>query len=186
MVGRQTDKPPRLITLEPTRGYQADWARELREELGLASATREVLHTLPISPVAFFNATLQVYKRPPNDAAEAFGIATRNLDKQNFLDFPVPLLNGGTPRTVAGQAEYKTDLLALLLYWQASGMTKLTSLDFADLHQQLGLEQPKIASDEEPIQIAGANKPSRKETPHASTAAAPMRTSSKVLAFSLR
>ena len=155
LVGRQTDKPPRLITLEPTRGYQADWARELREELGLASATREVLHTLPISPVAFFNATLQVDKRPPNDAAEAFGIATRNLDKQHFLDFPVPLLNGGTPRTVAGQAEYKTDLLALLLYWQASGMTKLTSLDFADLHQQLGLEQPKIASDKDTFDLVG-------------------------------
>ncbi len=155
LVGRQTDKPPRLITLEATRGYQSDWARELREELGLTGAAREVIHTLPVSPVAFFNSSVQVDKRPSNELTNQFGEATRNLDKQHFLDFPVPLLNGGTPRTVAGKPEYKTDLLALLLFWQASGMTKLTAEDFHDLHQELGLQQPKLSSESDTFDLVG-------------------------------
>jgi tetratricopeptide (TPR) repeat protein len=154
-VGRQTDKPPRLITLEATLGYQSNWARELREELGLANATREVIQTLPVSPVAFFNASVQVDKRPSNDLTVAFGQATRNLDRQHFLDFPVPLFNGGTPRSVAGKPEYKTDLLALLLFWQASGMTKLTAEDFIALHQELGLQQPKLSSESDTFDLVG-------------------------------
>ena len=155
LIGRQTDKPPRLITLEATRGYQSVWARELREELGLANANREVIHTLPVSPIAFFNTSVQVDKRPSNNVTVQFGEATRNLDKQQFLDFPVPLLNGETPRTVVGKPEYKTDLLALLLFWQASGTTKLTAEDFVALHEELGLQQPKLSSESDTFDIVG-------------------------------
>jgi len=155
LLGRQTDKPPRLFTLEPSRGYQFDWSRELRDELGLSNAPREVIHSLPISPVAFFNSTIQVDKRPPNEISEAFGANSRKMDRDHFLDFPVPLLNGGTARSVIGKPEYKTDLLALLLYWQASGMTKLTSEDFAELHKFLEIEQPKYNAQSDIFDLVG-------------------------------
>ncbi len=36
LMGKQTDKPARLFVIEPKCGYQADWCKEIIEEIGLA------------------------------------------------------------------------------------------------------------------------------------------------------
>jgi hypothetical protein len=46
-------------------------------------------------------------------------------------------------------------LLALLLFWQASGMTKLTAEDFTALHQELGLQQPKLSAESDTFDLVG-------------------------------
>ncbi len=155
LMGKQTDKPARLFALEPKIGYQSDWFKQLIQELGLTTAPREVRTTLPSSVLAFFDATVQVDKRPEANHHASFSKAIRELDRQNFLNFPVPILNGGTPKTLANQSQYRTELLALLLLWQASGKSKLEAADFAALHQELGLEPPKVDPADDIFDLVG-------------------------------
>jgi len=153
--GRQTDKPPRVVMIEPTCGYQQEWSKSIVEELGLAGANRQVLQTLPNSPLLFISATVQVDTMPPNEMAPEFNAAVRELDKQLFLDFPLPMLNGGTPRSCAGSAVYKTELAAFLLFWQAAGSSKLSAADFDDLTRTLSLDVIRIDSQEDTFDLVG-------------------------------
>ncbi len=153
--GRQTDKPPRIVMIEPTRGYQQAWTKSIVEELGLPESSRTVLQSLPNSPLLFISATVQVDKMPPNDLAPAFNAAVRELDKQLFLDFPLPMLNGGTPSSCANDPVYKTELAAFLLFWQAAGTSKLSATDFADLAGKLSLEKIKLSSTEDTFDLVG-------------------------------
>jgi tetratricopeptide (TPR) repeat protein len=153
--GRQTDKPPRIVMIEPTRGYQQAWTKSIVEELGLPESSRTVLQSLPNSPLLFISATVQVDKMPPNDLAPAFNASVRELDKQLFLDFPLPMLNGGTPSSCANDPVYKTELAAFLLFWQAAGTSKLSATDFADLAGKLSLEKIKLSSTEDTFDLVG-------------------------------
>jgi len=153
--GRQTDKPPRIVMIEPTRGYQQAWTKSIAEELGLPESSRTVLQSLPNSPLLFISATVQVDKMPPNDLAPAFNAAVRELDKQLFLDFPLPMLNGGTPSSCTGDAAYKTELAAFLLFWQAAGTSKLSAKDFDDLAGKLSLEKIRLSSTDDTFDLVG-------------------------------
>jgi tetratricopeptide (TPR) repeat protein len=155
LMGKQTDKPARLFALEPKIGYQAEWFKQLIQDVGLANAKREISATLPSSVLAFFDATVQVDQRPGPNQHASFSKAIRELDRQNFLNFPVPMFNGGTPKSVASQSQYHTELLALLLFWQASGKSKLESTDFVALHQELGLEAPKVDPADDTFDLVG-------------------------------
>jgi len=153
--GRQTDKPPRVVMIEPTRGYQQEWSKSMSDELGLNDTSRTVIQTLPNSPLLFISATVQVDKMPPPDMAPEFNDAVRELDKQLFLDFPLPMLNGGTPRSCAGDPAYKTELAAFLLFWQANGGSKLSSKDFDELAGTLSLNIIRINSQEDTFDLVG-------------------------------
>ncbi|MCY2975554.1 MAG: hypothetical protein NTW52_12905 [Planctomycetota bacterium] len=153
--GRQTDKPPRIVMIEPTRGYQQAWTKSIVEELGLPESSRTVLQSLPNSPLLFISATVQVDKMPPNDLAPAFNASVRELDKQLFLDFPLPMLNGGTPSSCANDPVYKTELAAFLLFWQAAGTSKLSATDFEDLAEKLSLEKIKLSSTDDTFDLVG-------------------------------
>ncbi len=65
------------------------------------------------------------------------------------------MFNGGTPRSVAGQPQYKVELAALLLQWQAGGKSKLDYDHFESLYRELGVEFPKIDPAEDTFDLVG-------------------------------
>jgi tetratricopeptide (TPR) repeat protein len=155
LLGKQTDKPARLFAFEPRCGYQADWMKEVSNELGLADLKREVKTVLPSTAVSFFDCIIQVEKRPENHQSDEFGVAARDIDREHFLKFPVPIFNGGTPMSVAGEAQYQTELAALILQWEAGGKTKLSYDDFEALYRELKIDFPKLDSTEDVFDLVG-------------------------------
>jgi predicted Zn-dependent protease len=143
-MGKQTDKPARVIMLLPTLGPQAAWTQDVCQELGLDEAKRQVIQPLPVNVLSLFSVQVHVAKRLSSEQEAEFTQALRQLDQETFLDFKVPALNGETPRTAGNQPQYRTELLGLLLAWEASGHSKMDSKGFKDLHRILGLEQPKV------------------------------------------
>ncbi|MFN9915256.1 MAG: hypothetical protein ACK53L_21890, partial [Pirellulaceae bacterium] len=107
-------------------------------------AKRQVIQPLPVNVLSLFSVQVHVAKRLSSEQEAEFTQALRQLDQETFLDFKIPALNGETPRTAANQPQYRTELLGLLLAWEASGHSKLDSKGFKDLHRSLGLEQPKV------------------------------------------
>lgn len=153
--GKQTDKPARVVSLEPPLGKRRAILEDVKRELGMGSLNRELIEKLPSSYLSQVTASVMLRKQVAPERRAALNDATRSLVLDGFLDYPQECLAGRTPREAAGEPSLSNKLLALLLHWQASGTTPLTDNQFKDLHSQLQLTAPKISASEDVFDLVG-------------------------------
>ena len=153
--GRQTDKPARLITLEPPTGPRRLLLENLKQEIGLASLPRELVEKLPTSYLSQVTASVLVKKQVPPERAVAFRDATRQLVVDSFLDYPLECLGNKTPREASSDPKSRIPLSALLLHWQGSGSAGLNDSYYKSLHQQLNLTQPLLEASQDVFDLVG-------------------------------
>ncbi len=153
--GKQTDKPARLISLEPPIGSRRTILENVKKELGIGSLNRELLEKLPSSYLSQITASIMLRKQIAPERRSALNDATRQLVLDGFLDYPQECLAGKTPREAAGIDSLKIKLAGLLLHWQGSGTSALTDNQFKDLHHQLQLKVPKISAAQDVFDLVG-------------------------------
>ena len=153
--GKQTDKPARLISLEPPIGSRRMILERIKKELDVGSLNRVLLEKLPSSYLSQVTASVMLRKQVAPERRLALNDATRQLVLDGFLDYPQECLNGKTPREAAGDASLKIKLAALLLHWQGSSTSSLTDDQFKQLHQQLNLQVPKLSSSQDVLDFVG-------------------------------
>lgn len=155
--GKQTDKPARLVTLEPPPSARRELLEQVKQELGLTGSTRELIQKLPTSYLSQVSASVIVKHQVPAERSAAFRDATRQLVLDAFLDYPLECLGEQSPRQASTDSKHRVPLMALLLHWQGSGSSGLTNTLFKDLHRQLNLTQPALnASTDVFDQVGGA------------------------------
>jgi len=153
--GKQTDKPARLISLEPPIGSRRMILERIKKELDVGSLNRVLLEKLPSSYLSQVTASVMLRKQVAPERRLALNDATRQLVLDGFLDYPQECLSGKTPREAAGDASLKIKLAALLLHWQGSSTSSLTDDQFKQLHQQLNLQVPKLSSSQDVLDFVG-------------------------------
>ena len=153
--GRQTDKPARLISLEPPIGTRRAILENVKKDLGIGSLNRELLEKLPSSYLSQVTASIMLRKQVAPERRSALNDATRQLVLDGFLDYPQQCLSGKTPREAAGNDALKVKLAALLLHWQGSGTSALLDAQFKEIHQQLQLTVPMISASEDVFDLVG-------------------------------
>lgn len=153
--GKQTDKPARLISLEPPIGSRRMILERIKRELDVGSLNRVLLEKLPSSYLSQVTASVMLRKQVAPERRLALNDATRQLVLDGFLDYPQECLFGKTPREAAGDASLKIKLAALLLHWQGSSTSSLTDDQFKQLHQQLNLQVPKLSSSQDVLDFVG-------------------------------
>ena len=153
--GKQTDKPARLISLEPPIGSRRIILERIKKELDVGSLNRVLLEKLPSSYLSQVTASVMLRKQVAPERRLALNDATRQLVLDGFLDYPQECLSGKTPREAAGDASLKIKLAALLLHWQGSSTSSLTDDQFKQLHQQLNLQVPKLSSSQDVLDFVG-------------------------------
>ena len=153
--GKQTDKPARLISLEPPIGSRRTILERIKKELDVGSLNRVLLEKLPSSYLSQVTASIMLRKQVAPERRLALNDATRQLVLDGFLDYPQECLSGKTPREAAGDASLKIKLAALLLHWQGSSTSSLTDDQFKQLHQQLNLHVPKLSSSQDVLDFVG-------------------------------
>lgn len=153
--GKQTDKPARLISLEPPIGSRRMILERIKKELDVGSLNRVLLEKLPSSYLSQVTASIMLRKQVAPERRLALNDATRQLVLDGFLDYPQECLSGKTPREAAGDASLKIKLAALLLHWQGSSTSSLTDDQFKQLHQQLNLQVPKLSSSQDVLDFVG-------------------------------
>ena len=153
--GKQTDKPARLISLEPPIGSRRIILERIKKELDVGSLNRVLLEKLPSSYLSQVTASVMLRKQVAPERRLALNDATRQLVLDGFLDYPQECLSGKTPREATGDASLKIKLAALLLHWQGSSTSSLTDEQFKQLHQQLNLQVPKLSSSQDVLDFVG-------------------------------
>jgi tetratricopeptide (TPR) repeat protein len=153
--GKQTDKPARLISLEPPIGSRRMILERIKKELDVGSLNRVLLEKLPSSYLSQVTASVMLRKQVAPERRLALNDATRQLVLDGFLDYPQECLSGKTPREAAGDASLKIKLAALLLHWQGSSTSSLTDDQFKQLHQQLNLQVPNLSSSQDVLDFVG-------------------------------
>lgn len=153
--GKQTDKPARLISLEPPIGSRRTILERIKKELDIGSLNRVLLEKLPSSYLSQVTASIMLRKQVAPERRSALNDATRQLVLDGFLNYPQECLTGKTPREAAGDTSLKIKLAALLLHWQGSSTSSLTDDQFKQLHQQLNLQVPKLSSSQDVLDFVG-------------------------------
>ncbi len=153
--GKQTDKPARLISLEPPIGSRRVMLENIKKELGIGSLNRELIEKLPSSYLSQVTASIMLRKQVAPERRSALNDASRQIVLDGFLDYPMECLGGKSPREAAGDESLKIKLAALLLHWQGSGTSSLTDNQFKELHEKLQLKVPKISASEDVFDMVG-------------------------------
>ncbi len=153
--GKQTDKPARLISLEPPIGSRRVMLENIKKELGIGSLNRELIEKLPSSYLSQVTASIMLRKQVAPERRSALNDASRQIVLDGFLDYPMECLGGKSPREAAGGESLKIKLAALLLHWQGSGTSSLTDNQFKELHEKLQLKVPKISASEDVFDMVG-------------------------------
>ena len=153
--GKQTDKPARLVSLEPPIGARRAILENVKKELGIGSLNRELIEKLPSSYLSQVTASIMLRKQIAPERRSALNDATRQLVLDAFLDYPQECLSGKSPREAGGDESLKLKLAGLLLHWQGSGTSSLTDNQFKDLHHQLHLTVPKISASQDVFDFVG-------------------------------
>ncbi|MCY2985065.1 MAG: hypothetical protein NTY15_15685 [Planctomycetota bacterium] len=153
--GKQTDKPARLISLEPPIGSRRVMLENIKKELGIGSLNRELIEKLPSSYLSQVTASIMLRKQVAPERRSALNDASRQIVLDGFLDYPMECLGGKSPREAAGDESLKIKLAALLLHWQGSGTSSLTDNQFKELHEKLQLKVPKISASEDVFDTVG-------------------------------
>ena len=153
--GKQTDKPARLISLEPPIGSRRVMLENIKKELGIGSLNRELIEKLPSSYLSQVTASIMLRKQVAPERRSALNDASRQIVLDGFLDYPMECLGGKSPREAAGDESLKIKLGALLLHWQGSATSSLTDNQFKELHEKLQLKVPKISASEDVFDMVG-------------------------------
>ena len=138
LFGKQTDKPARAILLA-TRfpDYQAR-IDEIVQVLQLGNEIEADLSSLERSLTEFL-----VRSRVVIGVGEAPSFEERGaLLVHDFLNVPLPLLDGASPQQAAGQERFQQSLLSLLSHLEGEQAIVAPSTAIGELYQQLGLERP--------------------------------------------
>lgn len=153
--GKQTDKPARLIVLEPQNAERRAIIEAVKQELGVTGITRELVETLPTNYLSQVTSSVMVKKQVQPERAQAFRDANEQLVIDSFLDYPLEALGGKSPRQAASDPAHQVALLALLLHWQGSGSSGLSNSKFQHIHHQLNLSRPVISASEDVFDLVG-------------------------------
>jgi thioredoxin-like negative regulator of GroEL len=153
--GKQTDKPARLISIEPPIGPRRACLESVKREIGIASLNRELVEKLPSTYVSQVTSSVMLRNQVAPERKAAFNDAVNQLVIDAFLDYPQECLNGKTPRDAAGDASLKVKLAALLLHWQGTNSSGLTNQNYKNLHSFLQLQVPRISSTEDVFDLVG-------------------------------
>ncbi len=138
LFGKQTDKPARAMLLA-TRfpDYQAA-IDGILQSLQLGNEIEAELSSLDRSLTEFLTRSRVVI-----GVGEAPSFAERGpLLVHDFLNLPLPLLDGASPQQAAGQERYQQTLLSLLSHLEGEQAILVASTTLGELYQQLGLERP--------------------------------------------
>jgi len=153
--GKQTDKPARLISLEPPIGSRRMMLEGIKKELGVSSLNRVLLDKMPSSYLSQVTSSVMLRKQVSPERRTALNDATQQMVLDAFMDYPQECLSGKSPREAAGESALKIKLAALLLHWQGSNTSGLTDDQFKQLHQQLQLQAPKIPASQDVFDLVG-------------------------------
>lgn len=153
--GKQTDKPARLITLEPPTGTRRVMMESMKRELGIASLNRVLIDKLPSSYLSQVTASIMLRKQVSPERRLALKDATQQMVVDAFLDYPQECLSGKTPREAANDESMRLKLAALLLHWEGSNSSGLNDDQFKELHKQLHLHVPSIPASEDVFDLVG-------------------------------
>jgi len=153
--GKQTDKPARLVALEPGFGYRKTLMEQVKRELGLMSLKRELIEQLHVAPLAMGNSQILIRNEVPAERREALRDAVRQLTLDDVLDTSFECLGGRTPRECAGAAEHRLALQALLLSWQSQNPSTMDDSDFQHLHHSLQVSRPSLSAEDDVFDRVG-------------------------------
>ncbi|MCU0706898.1 MAG: hypothetical protein MUF23_01260 [Pirellula sp.] len=153
--GKQTDKPARLVVLEPSFGYRKTLMDQVKKELGLTSLKRELIEQLHVTPLTMGSSQIIIRKEVPTERRDALRDAIRQLMIDDVLDMSFECLGKHTPRECAGMAEYRLPLQALLLQWQSFNPNTMDDAHFHSIHQNLQVSRPSISSQEDVFDRVG-------------------------------
>jgi tetratricopeptide (TPR) repeat protein len=153
--GKQTDKPARLVVLEPGFGYRKTLMDQVKRELGLTSLKRELVEQLHVAPLAMGNSQILLKHEVPVERREALRDAIRQLMIDEILDTPFDCLGNQTPRQCAGMAEHRLPLQALLLSWQSHNPNTMDDADFQHIHQNLQVSRPSLSAESDVFDRVG-------------------------------
>ncbi len=153
--GKQTDKPARLISLEPQPGQRRQLLEVVKQELGLNALKRELLEALPTTYVSDVSSTVVLKNQVPPERRTALNEATRQLVMDAFLDCSFEVLGRQSPRMAASNPDNRIPLAALVLHWQASGASSLQDHQFKELLHSLQLQPTKLSSTQDVFDSVG-------------------------------
>lgn len=153
--GRQTDKPARLIALEPPRGPRRVLLEKVKGVIGVIGLKRELLETLPTTYASQIGGSVLVKKEIPAERSAEFRHLTRQYVIDSFLDYPFDCLGGVTPREASTDSSKSIALAGLLLHWQGTGTSGLSDSKFKELHKQLNLKQPCLDASTDVFDLVG-------------------------------
>jgi tetratricopeptide (TPR) repeat protein len=153
--GKQTDKPARLVALEANSGYQKKQIDSIKSELGLNSLKRELIEQLQLPFVQRINSQVMVRQRIPDERRLALSDAIKHLNTEEALDIQLECLGNHSMKEVAGKAEYRVALQAVLLSWQARNPSGFTDADFDSIHQRLQVSEPKLSPELDVFDLVG-------------------------------
>ncbi len=155
LLGRQTDRPPRLFTIEPKVGWNATQMQSVLDELQVPRETRKVVQVTDTNINSNLACSIRVDTLPTGDLEKELSQFVKEFSHDRFLDFPAPLLNGGTPRSRAGEPEYRTELHALALSCLASGALNWAFDDYLKILETLKLERIRLPADTDLFDTVG-------------------------------
>lgn len=153
--GRQTDKPARLIALEPPRGPRRQLLEKVKSAIGVTALKRELLESLPTTYASQVTGSVLVKKELPAERSAEFRSLTRQHVIDSFLDYPFDCLGGVTPREASTDSAKTIALAGLLLHWQGTGTSGLMDSKYKELHQMLNLKQPQMDSSTDVFDTVG-------------------------------
>jgi tetratricopeptide (TPR) repeat protein len=153
--GKQTDKPARLVALEANSGYQKKQIDSIKSDLGLNSLKRELIEQLHLPFVQRISSQVMVRQQIPDERRLALSDAIKHLNTEEALDLPLECLGNQSMREVAGKAEYRVALQAVLLSWQARNPSGFTDADFDAIHKRLQVSEPKLSPELDVFDLVG-------------------------------
>jgi tetratricopeptide (TPR) repeat protein len=156
LFGRQTDKAPRVITVDTKFGYRKLFTEKLHAKLALNSDKREVLLELDTVYHQSIAAPVVVEKEVPADSKAALAETVRTFAGDLFKQFPLEIFGSQTIGEASSDPKNAILIQALLLHWEACGTAPLKHEHFRELAKSMGLELPLMQSTEDTFDLVGA------------------------------
>jgi tetratricopeptide (TPR) repeat protein len=158
VLGKQTDRPARVVMVEPQLAVRSEVSRKIREDIGLTSLNRTVV----VSPESLFYdvlpKTVALAASPTPEESASYESLMLEYTKTLFLGLEFGALDKQTCQQAASNPRYAVKIKALLLQWLASGQPQIDTTAIRDLHTTLGLQMPSVASTEDTFDlVSGAS-----------------------------
>ncbi len=158
VLGKQTDRPARVVMVEPQLAVRGEVAQKIREDLGLTSLNRTVV----ASPESMFYdvlpKTVALAASPTAEESASYELLMLDYTKKLFLGLEFGALDKQTCQQAASNPRYAVKIKALLLQWLASGQPQVDTGVIRELHETLGLQMPVVASTEDTFDlVSGAS-----------------------------